>query len=189
MANEPQITVVGNLTADVELRSTQAGKSVANGTIASTPRSFNRQTNEWDDGETLFLRFSVWNEYAEHVAATLGKGNQVIALGFLKQRNFQDKEGNNRTSIELEVSEIGPALRFATAQIVRATKGQGGGQQQVQQGAPQQYGPPQGQQYGPPQGQQAPQQQMPPQQNYPAQQQPMQAPPQQGQYIDPNAPF
>ncbi|MFT4214297.1 MAG: single-stranded DNA-binding protein [Microbacterium sp.] len=133
MAGETVITVVGNLTADPELRYTQNGLPVANFTIASTPRSFDRQTNEWKDGEALFLRASVWREFAEHVAGSLTKGSRVIATGRLKQRSYQDREGNNRTAIELEVDEIGPSLRYATAQVTRAASGGGnfgGGAQQ-----------------------------------------------------------
>jgi single-strand DNA-binding protein len=139
MAGETVITVVGNLTADPELRYTQNGLPVANFTIASTPRTFDRQANEWKDGEALFLRASVWREFAEHVAGSLTKGSRVIATGRLKQRSYQDREGNNRTSIELEVDEIGPSLRYATAQVTRAASSGGGGgggpRQQVQQGA------------------------------------------------------
>ena len=121
MTGETIITVCGNLTADPELRYTQSGLPVANFTIASTPRSFDRQANEWKDGDALFLRASVWREFAEHVAGSLVKGSRVIATGRLKQRNYQDREGNNRTSIELEVDEIGPSLRYATAQVTRAS--------------------------------------------------------------------
>ena len=127
MAGETIITVVGNLTADPELRYTQNGLPVANFTIASTPRNFDRQANEWKDGEALFLRASVWREFAEHVAGSLTKGMRVIATGRLKQRSYQDREGNNRTAIELEVDEIGPSLRSATAQVTRAAGGSGGG--------------------------------------------------------------
>ena len=128
MAGETVITVVGNLTADPELRYTQNGLPVANFTIASTPRSFDRQANEWKDGEALFLRASVWREFAEHVAGSLTKGSRVIATGRLKQRSYQDREGQNRTAIELEVDEIGPSLRYATAQVTRAaSSGNGGG--------------------------------------------------------------
>ena len=142
MAGETVITVVGNLTADPELRYTQNGLPVANFTIASTPRTFDRQANEWKDGEALFLRASVWREFAEHVAGSLTKGMRVIAQGRLRQRSYQDREGNNRTAIELEVDEIGPSLRYATAQVTRAASsggGGGGGQQarpQVQQEEP-----------------------------------------------------
>jgi single-strand DNA-binding protein len=127
VAGETIITVVGNLTADPELRYTQNGLPVANFTIASTPRNFDRQANEWKDGEALFLRASVWREFAEHVAGSLTKGMRVIATGRLKQRSYQDREGNNRTAIELEVDEIGPSLRYATAQVTRAAGGSGGG--------------------------------------------------------------
>ena len=118
--NETVITVVGNLTADPELRYTQNGLPVANFTIASTPRAFDRAANEWKDGEALFLRASVWREFAEHVAGSLTKGMRVIAQGRLRQRSYQDREGNQRTAIELEVDEIGPSLRYATAQVTRA---------------------------------------------------------------------
>ncbi|MGZ0712227.1 single-stranded DNA-binding protein (plasmid) [Coraliomargarita sp. W4R53] len=130
MAGETIITVVGNLTADPELRYTQAGLPVANFTIASTPRNFDRQANEWKDGEALFLRASVWREFAEHVAGSLTKGSRVIATGRLKQRSYETREGEKRTSIELEVDEIGPSLRYATAQVTRAAGGgnAGGGQ-------------------------------------------------------------
>jgi single-strand DNA-binding protein len=132
MAGETIITVVGNLTADPELRYTQNGLPVANFTIASTPRNFDRASGEWKDGEALFLRASVWREFAEHVAGSLTKGSRVIATGRLKQRSYQDREGNNRTAIELEVDEIGPSLRYATAQVTRAAGGggqsRGGGQ-------------------------------------------------------------
>ncbi len=131
MAGETIITVVGNLTADPELRYTQNGLPVANFTIASTPRNFDRQTNEWKDGEALFLRASVWRDFAEHVAGSLTKGMRVIASGRLKQRSYQDREGNNRTAIELEVDEIGPSLRYATAQVTRTSGGGGGQRQQV----------------------------------------------------------
>ncbi|RIX30097.1 single-stranded DNA-binding protein [Amnibacterium setariae] len=127
MAGETIITVVGNLTSDPELRYTQNGLAVANFTIASTPRTFDRQSNEWKDGEALFLRASVWRDFAEHVAGSLTKGSRVIATGRLKQRSYQDREGQNRTAIELEVDEIGPSLRYATAQVTRASGGGGGG--------------------------------------------------------------
>ncbi|WP_230670965.1 single-stranded DNA-binding protein [Rathayibacter sp. Leaf248] len=120
MAGETIITVIGNITSDPELRYTQNGKAVANLTIASTPRTFDRQSNDWVDGDPLFLRASVWNEFAEHVAASLTKGARVIATGKLKQRSYETKEGEKRTSIELEIDEIGPSLRYATAQVTRA---------------------------------------------------------------------
>lgn len=130
MAGETIITVVGNLTADPELRYTQNGIPVANFTVASTPRNFDRQANEWKDGEALFMRCSVWREFAEHVAGSLTKGARVIATGRLRQRTYQDREGNNRTAIELEVDEIGPSLRYATAAVQRVSSnsGQGGAQ-------------------------------------------------------------
>jgi single-strand DNA-binding protein len=125
MAGETVITVVGNLTSDPELRYTQNGLAVANFTIASTPRNFDRASNEWKDGEALFLRASVWREFAEHVAGSLTKGSRVIATGRLKQRSYETKEGEKRTTIELEIDEIGPSLRYATAQVSRAAGGSG----------------------------------------------------------------
>jgi single-strand DNA-binding protein len=119
MAGETIITVVGNLTADPELRYTQNGVAVANFTIASTPRNFDRASGEWKDGEALFMRASVWREFAEHVASSLTKGARVVATGRLRQRSYETKEGEKRTSIELEVDEIGPSLRYATAQVQR----------------------------------------------------------------------
>ena len=120
MTGETVLTVVGNLTADPELRYTQNGLPVVNFTIASTPRTYDRQSGEWKDGEPLFLRASVWREFAEHVAGSLVKGARVIATGRLKQRSYQDREGQTRTSIELEIDEIGPSLRYATATVQRA---------------------------------------------------------------------
>jgi len=122
------ITVVGNLTADPELRYTQSGLAVANFTIASTPRTFDRASNEWKDGEALFLRASCWREFAEHVAGSLTKGSRVIATGKLKSRSYETREGEKRTSMELEVDEIGPSLRYATAAVTRAAGGERGGQ-------------------------------------------------------------
>ena len=135
MVGETTITVVGNLTADPELRYTGNGIPVANMTIAATPRTFDRQANEWKDGDALFLRASVWREFAEHVAGSLTKGSRVIATGRLKQRSYQDREGQNRTTIELEVDEIGTSLRYATAQVTRAASNNSGGQQHTNQGA------------------------------------------------------
>ena len=130
MAGETIITVVGNLTADPELRFTQGGLPVANFTIASTPRNFDRQSNEWKDGEALFLRASVWRDFAEHVAGSLTKGMRVIATGRLKQRSYETQTGEKRTALELEIDEIGPSLRYATAQVTRTASqaGQGGPQ-------------------------------------------------------------
>ena len=126
MAGETVITVVGNLTADPELRFTPNGAAVANFTVASTPRTFDRQTNEWKDGEALFLRCSVWREAAENVAESLTKGMRVIVQGRLRARSYDDRDGNRRTSWELDVDEVGPALRFATAKVTRAQRGGGG---------------------------------------------------------------
>jgi single-strand DNA-binding protein len=131
MAGETTITVIGNLTADPELRFTPSGSAVANFTIASTPRTFDRQSNEWKDGETLFLRCSVWRESAENVAESLTKGTRVIAQGRLKSRSYDTKEGEKRTVMELEVDEVGPSLRYASAKInrtQRSTSHSGGGQ-------------------------------------------------------------
>ena len=127
MAGETIITVVGNLTADPELRYTQNGVAVANFTIASTPRMFDRASGEWKDGEALFLRASVWRDFAEHVANSLTKGSRVIASGRLRQRSYETKEGEKRTSIELEVDEIGPSLRYATAAVTRVASNRQGG--------------------------------------------------------------
>jgi len=121
MANETILTVVGNLTADPELRFTQGGLAVANFTIASTPRTFDRQTNEWKDGEALFLRASAWREFGEHIASSLTKGTRVIAQGRLAQRSYETKEGEKRTSMELEIDAIGPDLRYSTAAVTRAS--------------------------------------------------------------------
>jgi len=128
MAGETTITVIGNLTNDPELRFTPSGSAVANFTVASTPRTFDRQSNEWKDGETLFLRASVWREAAENVAESLTKGMRVIVSGRLKSRSYETKEGEKRTVIELEVDEIGPSLRYANAKVNRTQRsgGQGG---------------------------------------------------------------
>jgi single-strand DNA-binding protein len=129
MAGDTVITVVGNLTADPELRFTASGAAVANFTVASTPRTFDRATNEWKDGEALFLRCNIWRQAAENVAESLTRGSRVIVSGRLKQRSFDTKEGEKRTVIELEVDEIGPSLRYATAKVNRANRGaeSGGG--------------------------------------------------------------
>lgn len=126
MAGETVITIVGNLTADPELRFTPSGAAVANFTIASTPRQFDRQSNEWKDGETLFLRCSLWREAAENIAESLTKGNRVIAQGRLVQRSFETREGEKRTVVELQVDELGPSLRYATAKVTRSQRGGGG---------------------------------------------------------------
>lgn len=121
MAGDTIITVVGNLTADPELRYTTNGVAVATFTVASTPRAYDRNLGEWKDGEPLFLRASVWRDFAEHVASSLTKGHRVIVQGRLKQRSYETKEGERRIAIELEVEEIGPSLRYATAQVTRTT--------------------------------------------------------------------
>lgn len=126
MANDTVITVVGNLTADPELRFTNSGAAVASFTVASTPRTFDRQANEWKDGEALFLRCSVWRDAAENVAESLEKGTRVIVQGRLQQRSYTDREGNNRTSVELQVDEVGPSLRYATAKPKKVQRSQGG---------------------------------------------------------------
>lgn len=127
MAGETLITVIGNLTGDPELRFTPSGSAVVNFTIASTPRTFDKQSNEWKDGETLFLRASVWKDAAENVAESLTKGTRVIAQGRLRARSYETKEGEKRTSMELDVDEIGPSLRYASATVTRTQRSAGGG--------------------------------------------------------------
>lgn len=127
MAGEPYITVVGNLAGDPELRFTASGHAVANFTIAQTPRTRNQQSGEWVDDETLWVRASVWRDVAENVAETLTKGMRVIAYGRLKARSFETKEGQQRTNWELDVDEIGPSIRWATAQVNRTPRSGGGG--------------------------------------------------------------
>jgi len=127
MAGETVITVVGNLTADPELRFTPSGAAVASFTIASTPRTFDRNSNEWKDGEALFLRCSIWRQAAENCAESLQRGMRVIAQGRLKQRSYETREGEKRTVIELDVEEIGPSLKYATAKVNRTQRGSGGG--------------------------------------------------------------
>jgi single-strand DNA-binding protein len=143
MAGETVITVVGNLVDDPELRFTPSGAAVANFRIASTPRTFDRQTNEWKDGDALFLSCSVWRQAAENVAESLQRGMRVVVQGRLKQRSYETREGEKRTVVELEVDEVGPSLAFATAKVTRASRsgggggysggGQGGGQSRPQQ--------------------------------------------------------
>jgi single-strand DNA-binding protein len=128
MAGDTVITVVGNLTADPELRFTPSGAAVANFTVASTPRTFDKNTNEWKDGDALFLRCAVWREAAENVAESLHKGTAVIVQGRLKQRSFETKEGEKRTVVELDVDEVGPTLRRASAKVTKAQRSGGGGQ-------------------------------------------------------------
>src|SRR5689334_22971147 len=130
MAGETVITVVGNLTDDPELRFTPSGAAVANFTVASTPRTLDKATNEWKDGDALFLRCSIWRQAAENVAESLQRGMRVVVQGRLRQRSYETKEGEKRTVIELEVDEIGPSLKYATAKVTKAQRsggGQGGG--------------------------------------------------------------
>lgn len=125
--NETILTIVGNLTADPELRQTNSGVAVASFTVASTPRSFDRQANEWKDGDALFMRCSAWRDLATNITASLTKGSRVIVTGRLQQRSYQDREGNNRVSLELQVDEVGPSLKYATAQVARGDRSGGGG--------------------------------------------------------------
>ncbi|ROS75521.1 single-stranded DNA-binding protein [Cellulomonas sp. PhB143] len=127
MAGDTIITVIGNLTADPELRFTPSGAAVANFTVASTPRQFDRQSNEWKDGDTLFMRCSIWREAAENVAESLTKGMRVIAQGRLVQRSYETREGEKRTVVELQVEEVGPSLKYASAKVTRAQRSGGGG--------------------------------------------------------------
>lgn len=121
MAGDTVITVIGNITHTPELVITPSGAAVTNFTVASTPRYFDRATNEWKDGEALFLRCNVWRDQAEHVAETLTRGARVIVSGRLKQRSFETREGDKRTVVELEVEEVGPSLRYATAKLTKAS--------------------------------------------------------------------
>lgn len=127
MAGDTIVTIVGNLTADPEMRYTSAGAAVANFTVASTPRTFDRDSGQWKDGETLFMRCSVWREVAENITESLSKGMRVIVQGRLVQRRFQAQDGQERTVVEMQVDEIGPSLRFARAQVTRTTGNYGGG--------------------------------------------------------------
>ena len=147
MAGETVITIIGNLTADPEIRTTGSGASVCSFTIASTPRSWNRSTNQFEDGQALFLRCSAWRDLATHCAQSLAKGMRVIVQGRLQQRSYQAQDGSNRTVIELQVDEIGPSLRYATAQVQKMQSGgyqggnaNGGGYQQPQQAQQQSQG-------------------------------------------------
>ncbi len=126
MAGETIITVVGNLTADPELRFTPSGAPVANFTVASTPRTFDKNSNEWKDGDALFLNCAVWRQAAENVAESLTKGMRVIVQGRLRSRSYETREGEKRTVFEVEVEEIGPALKYATAKVTRSSGGSGG---------------------------------------------------------------
>ena len=127
MAGETVITVVGNLVDDPELRFTPSGAAVANFRIASTPRTFDRQTNEWKDGDALFLSCSIWRQAAENVAESLQKGMRVVVQGRLKSRQYETREGEKRTVMEIDVDEIGPSLKYATAKVTRTTRQGGGG--------------------------------------------------------------
>jgi single-strand DNA-binding protein len=129
MAGETVITVVGNLTDDPELRFTPSGAAVANFTVASTPRTLNKQTNEWEDGEAMFLRCSIWRQAAENVAESLQRGMRVVVQGRLKARSYETREGEKRTVFEIDVDEVGPSLKYATAKVTKTTRsgGQGGG--------------------------------------------------------------
>jgi single-strand DNA-binding protein len=127
MAGETVITIIGNLTNDPELRFTPSGAAVANFTVASTPRTFDRNSNEWKDGETLFMRCSVWREAAENVAESLTRGARVIVSGRLRSRTYDTKEGEKRTVVELEVDEVGPSLRYATTKVSKTSRGGGSG--------------------------------------------------------------
>jgi single-strand DNA-binding protein len=170
MAGDTVITIVGNLTADPELRFTPSGAAVANFTVASTPRTFDRQANEWKDNDTLFMRCSAWRDAAENIAESLPRGTRVIVQGRLKMRSYETKEGEKRTVVEMDVDEVGPSLRYASAKVTKAERSNPqqqqdqrqqmgdpwatGGQPQQQGGwgqQPPQQGPPQGQQQGPPQ--------------------------------------
>ncbi|GAB4001778.1 single-stranded DNA-binding protein [Nocardioides ultimimeridianus] len=144
MAGDTVITVIGNLTDDPELRFTPSGAAVANFTVASTPRTFDRQTNDWKDGETLFLRCSIWRQAAENVAESLQKGMRVIAQGRLVSRSYETREGEKRTVNELQVEEIGPSLTWATAKVTRASRSGGQGGNSSYGGGQQGGGRPQG---------------------------------------------
>jgi single-strand DNA-binding protein len=125
MARETTLTVIGNLTADPDLRITPNGATVTSFTVASTPRTLDRASNEWKDGQALFLRCSIWRQPAEHVAESLTKGARVIVVGRLKQRSYETTDGETRTVFELDVDEVGPSLRYATAKVTRAARGTG----------------------------------------------------------------
>ncbi|GHC73716.1 single-stranded DNA-binding protein 2 [Nocardiopsis terrae] len=150
MAGETQITLVGNLVDDPELRFTPSGAAVANFRVASTPRTFDKQAGEWKDGESMFLTCTVWRQYAENVAESLQRGMRVIVQGRLKQRSFETREGEKRTVFEIDVDEVGPALRSATAKVTKTQRQGGGfgGQQGGFGGGQPQGGQPQGGGYG-----------------------------------------
>ncbi|MDO8307549.1 MAG: single-stranded DNA-binding protein [Actinomycetota bacterium] len=125
-AGDVNVTIVGNLTSDPELRFTPSGAAVASFTVASTPRVLDKATNEWKDGEALFMRCSVWRQYAENVAESLTKGMRVVVTGRLKQRSYETREGEKRTVVEMEVDEVGPSLKYATAKVNKVQRGGGG---------------------------------------------------------------
>src|SRR6059058_5632284 len=127
MAGDTVITVIGNLTGDPELRFTPSGAAVASFTVASTPRTLDKATNEWKDGEALFLRCSIWRQAAENVAESLQKGMRVIVSGRLQQRSYETREGEKRTVIEMQVDEVGPSLKYATAKVNRTQRGSSSG--------------------------------------------------------------
>ena len=141
MQGDTPITIVGNLVADPELRYTPSGAAVCNGRVASTPRTFNKQTNQWEDAEALFLTFNLWRQAAENVANSLHKGDRVIVVGNLRQRSYESKTGDTRTVYEIEADEVGPSLRYATAQVAKTPRQggqQGGNYSQQSQSSPQQ---------------------------------------------------
>ncbi|HET7385140.1 MAG TPA: single-stranded DNA-binding protein [Nocardioidaceae bacterium] len=161
MAGETPITVTGNLTADPELRFTPSGAAVANFTVASTPRTFDRQNNEWKDGEALFLNCSVWRQAAENAAESLQRGMRVIVSGRLKARSFETREGEKRTVFEIDVDEVGPSLKYATAKVTKTSRSNassqsfsGGNDPWATQSTGQPAGQPSGQPGGQPSGQQ-----------------------------------
>lgn len=133
MANETSLVIIGNVTATPELRTIASGASVVNFTVASTPRTYNRNSGQWEDGDALFMRCSAWKDLADHIQASVTKGMRVIVQGRLSQRSYQTQQGENRTVVELQVDEIGPSLRYATAQVQRTQRSnqQGFGQSQT----------------------------------------------------------
>lgn len=128
MSNETTLTIVGNLTADPELRFTPSGVAVANMTVASTPRTYDRQSGGWRDGETLFLRVTAWRQLGEHAAESLSRGDRVVVTGRLRQKNYETRDGDKRTALELHADELAPSLRYATVKIAKMARQEGGGQ-------------------------------------------------------------
>ena len=127
MAGETLITLIGNLTGDPELRFTPSGAAVTNFTVASTPRSFDKNTKEWKDGQTLFMRCAIWRDAAENVAESLVRGTRVVVYGRLNMRSYETKEGETRTVVEMDVEEVGPSLKYASAKVSKTSRGAGGG--------------------------------------------------------------